>query len=147
MKLKNMVDVAFIFFLISISVSLMYFTFNYTETQFELNESINRLERIYTAKHIPIRTYRPCSNKSIQLTMKGLSMHPFLPAEGKFWAENITFQDIELGDIILYKDNNTKTLHAVCNLYYDKLYACGYNNKNKNELVMPEQVIMRYCDK
>lgn len=93
------------------------------------------------------RKYRECKKTAHQRTLsEGMSMFPFLSPEDLYWEEEVKYSDIEIGDVIVFEQDETFIVHAVTNKYSDYLFTAGYNN-DFEEVVYPEQIKWRYCEK
>jgi len=95
-----------------------------------------------------LRKIRFCSENATLENSTGLSMFPYSWEGGYYWMDPVEFKDLEIGDVITYSRVNKSNIHhAICNLYDDRLYTCGYKNNFLDEVVYPEQIIGRDCFK
>jgi len=107
----------------------------------------NSIKEVYKPINFEIRKYRVCSEDAQLKKGMGMSMFPYSNDKGYFYIDNVSFNDIEIGDVILYKKGNKSIHHAVINKYADKIYTAGYNNKYPDtNPVYSNEIIGRDCD-
>jgi len=126
------------------------FTYNrFKAIESEITDIDSKLEviDIKTIQFYP-RVQRKCRNPT-KITLRGVSMQPFLYDGDVIYADPVKFEDIELGDVISFNrgDYDKGTVHAVVGLYKSYLVTAGYNNERKDDLVYPEEVKYRFCEK
>jgi hypothetical protein len=128
--------------IINISLSIYY-----VNTKQDINLIYDKLNDPNKNYGSQIRKIRWCGDDAILIQGTGMSMFPYTWEDGWHWAEPVEYSDIDIGDVITYKINNTLTRHAVINLYADRLYTMGYNNNNIQDPyeVLPEHIISRDC--
>ena len=112
-----------------------------------INENNTHYNTYYDLIQYYPRTQHICSRGATLSTTQGISMQPFLYDGDSYYTEKVTFNDLELGDVIIFKNNNGKTIHSVIGLYNDSLVTAGYSNTYKDEIIDPKQVLERYCFK
>jgi len=94
------------------------------------------------------RTERECGRKAeLRSNVYGISMQPFLFDGEDYYAEPITFKDVELGDVIVFNQGEGNTIHAVVGKYPDYLITAGYNNLYDDGRVYPDEIKYRWCFK
>ena len=108
----------------------------------------NSIDKVYKPINFEIRKYRECSEDAELRRGIGMSMFPYNTDKGYFYMDNVSFSDVEIGDVIVYKKGNETIHHAVINKYRDRLYTAGYNNKYADdEPVYPKEIVGRDCFK
>ncbi|MFO7886815.1 MAG: S26 family signal peptidase [Eubacteriales bacterium] len=109
--------------------------------------------RTYTNNYEKYMTYYPrteriCGrNAELRKNVKGISMQPFLYDGDDYWAEDVTFAEVELGDVIVFDNGRGNVLHAVIGKYKDSLITAGYNNLIDDGEVFPDEIKYRWCFK
>jgi len=126
------------------------FTYNrYKAIEGEVADIKNTLDSIEvkTIQFYP-RTQRKCRNP-IEIELKGISMQPVFYDGDYIFMDKVKFQDVELGDIIDFRreDSEIGTVHAVIGTYKNYLVTAGYTNDKRDDVVYPDQVMYRYCVK
>lgn len=94
-----------------------------------------------------IQPHRWCSANATLVTSTGMSMFPSSNSEGLYYIDDIPFNEIKIGDIIVYNYNNELYVrHSVIDKYSYYLYTAGYNNKQvDNYKVMSEDIRGTVC--
>lgn len=75
-------------------------------------------------------------------------MFPYTNDGDIFYIDNVSFGDIEIGDVIVFSKNGNVIHHAVIDRYPGKLRTAGYNNNEPDAfIVYPKDIIGRECFK
>lgn len=94
------------------------------------------------------RAQRTCKNP-IEWSVYGNSMTPLFYNNDKIDVEPVRFNQIELGDVIVFtnpNDKDTTVIHAVVYLTDEYIKTAGYSNlRIDNFTVTKEMVQYRYC--
>lgn len=99
--------------------------------------------------YFPVREGRTCSNKAlVSYPENTLSMHPLIGKNDTIWVDKVKSEEIELGDVIVYEDNEgNRIIHAVVG--ENKNEGCfvtqGYRNLEVDSCVPYNKVLYRYC--
>ena len=94
------------------------------------------------------RQERICSRSAkLRTNVKGISMQPFLFDGDDYWAEPVTFEEVELGDVIVWNKGESNVVHAVVGKYEDYLVTAGYNNLARDNRIDPDEIKYRWCFK
>jgi len=100
---------------------------------------------IKTVQFYP-RTQRKCK-RPIEYYTYGSSMQPFFYDGDEFYVEKVKFDDVELGDVIVFERiDNTGAIHAVVAKYDDFVLTAGYNNERIDERVYADEIKYRFCE-
>lgn len=98
------------------------------------------------------RNYRECRRRAYEELITGQSMLPLtdVKPDGSMsvWVEPVSFAELDLGDVIVYRKGNGTVFHAITYINKDYARTAGYNNyREDEENVYPNQIIARYCVK
>ena len=112
---------------------------NDNKLKIELYNMINKV-------NFESRAFIECSDNATFKHAIGRSMFYYAWDGGQHYSDQVSYQDIQIGDIITYEKNNKTIHHAVINKYNDRLYTAGYNNNNiDREPVYPDEILGRDC--
>jgi hypothetical protein len=96
--------------------------------------------------HYYPRIQRKCKNP-IDWDIYGSSMQPFLYSGDKFYVEKVRFNQLELGDVIVFQIKDATRIHAVIAIYEDFVQTAGYNLWYEDYQVKDKDILYRYCTK
>lgn len=102
----------------------------------------------YTGSNILFypRKFRECRNPKVEFYTNGQSMFPLFNHLDKFYVEPVRFDQVELGDVIMWENENGLTVHAVNYISEKYLLTAGYNNFYSDETkVTASMVKYRHC--
>ncbi len=91
---------------------------------------------------------RRCGRKAEKFTITGMSMQPAIWEGDTIYMEPVDGEDVELGDVIRFEDNQGfATIHAVIGTYRDWGYVstAGYANPTADGKIYYKKIMQREC--
>lgn len=116
-------------------------------TELNMNQITNNHNEYYGSNTLFYpRTFRQCTKQTREFYANGQSMFPLFNNGDKLYAEQISFEDVELGDVIVYTHEDRTIIHSVVYISDKYLKTAGYNNFNEDHIPITRDMLKyRHC--